>query len=464
METQILSLSSLSTSAPEQINGVRSIGMRSQLALLLERSLGTGNLLADPLEKPGTLEWHTQLSGPITPYTYLRPESKNSVRAALAAISKNMEALGLGLSYGEGKQQEILGQILERLSKTIAAFLSGSPTTLEVFLVGGNLVLSGWGLEGRGLGLPTEAQKEYAKSVLMTGILPPDTSLSGALAQGTVPASKSGEGGETLWYILKTAVAALLTFIVLSLLALLLIPGLRNLVITGKDRTLGQAYDRGEIASLNERIYTLREKYLDSLDGCSPMEVQLELAALPKEANESQEDVEVAQALYSVKAPEPEPAPPKPQAKPQSKPKATPKSPAKAEPARGKGFTIPEGGDPNDLSFLEGCWELTSSLYSTATRMPLTYRYCFNDKGTGTASVKELDDSGRLLDTCTGTINASRRGNSVSISDSGVRCSGGSRYVKCNMSCSNGANNSTNCRGNSGGNRFTAQFKYLGSS
>jgi hypothetical protein len=308
---QILSSTALGAFSIQQISGVRSIGMRAQLAAILERGMGMGKILAEATENQESILWLTPVYGLITPYHLLPIDAKSSVRAALATIAKNIHSLAKGQSLGEGKQHIILGQILESLSITIANFLSGSPTTLQPFLVGDNLVLAGWGLEGIEQDTPTAAQEEHARAVLMTGVPPPEPVTSMYPPQAPQIVFNTRENQESaFWYILKTTLAALVTFIFLSLIALLLIPNLKSLVLVGKIYDPKKGYDKRQIEDLNEKIYVLSGNYLNLLTRYSLEEAQFELTALAKQREDLKKEELVAQADYSLKLPEPpHPAP-----------------------------------------------------------------------------------------------------------------------------------------------------------
>jgi hypothetical protein len=223
--------------------------------------------------------------------------------------------------------------------------------------------------------------------------------------------------------------------LILSIVLFLFLPGLRDYFFYK-----GEVIDNRAEYLLRQKVYSLKLKYLDSLSSCVVEEAQLKLEPLPKNQNEYfVEDDEENQALISVKPPDP-------------------------TPEKGEGFVIPPDGDPNDLSFLEGCWESETGLINEANNLPVIYTYCFNKGGSGTATVRELNKSGKLIDTCRASVNARRNKDTVVIKDRGPKCGDGGKYSATTFICSNGPNNSTKCTGDNGGLKFDSLFKYVGKS
>jgi hypothetical protein len=131
-------------------------------------------------------------------------------------------------------------------------------------------------------------------------------------------------------------------------------------------------------------------------------------------------------------------------------------------PKPGDGFVIPADGDPNDLSFLEGCWR-TDGLERKETGQPVTYEYCFTGKGKGKATLKEFNSSGKHTGTCNATVTARRKGQSVQMRDSGLRCRGGRYYHVATLDCQNSKGTSNNCTiKTTGGASLYVEFKYVG--
>jgi hypothetical protein len=131
----------------------------------------------------------------------------------------------------------------------------------------------------------------------------------------------------------------------------------------------------------------------------------------------------------------------------------------------GESFVIPKGGNTNDLSFLKGCWEFDANLVEETETLSGTYVLCLNDKGTGSASVKEYDDSGRHISTCTSTVTASRKGDTVVIRDPGPICGDESEYSPITFRCVNGLGKSSQCTCQSGDDpSVDISFTYQGKS
>ncbi|MDR2338816.1 MAG: hypothetical protein LBF40_01560 [Deltaproteobacteria bacterium] len=111
------------------------------------------------------------------------------------------------------------------------------------------------------------------------------------------------------------------------------------------------------------------------------------------------------------------------------------------------GFVIPAGGDPKDLSFLEGCWDSGKGALDGTTMLPITHVYCLNHRGTGSYTVKEFDESMRLTDTCSGGLTALRVGDSVVMEVQEAACGKGDGYQPFSLRCVNGQGKTAKCSG-----------------
>ncbi|MDR2405742.1 MAG: hypothetical protein LBE27_05165 [Deltaproteobacteria bacterium] len=472
MTTQLLYTSDKLTDPPDKVDSVQTIGMYSQVVGYLDALLGKGfsKILAEPVEKLGSnsVKWYTSVEGKPTPFESLTQADKNSVRASLAFSAKHFLQVGSACSATENEKQRIVGLIFMKLAQSVAESVTGAPSSIKVFVVGDTPVICGWGLQNIGEKSLTDSQQNAAAHILASGLMPPGYQIltDPNASEQVASSAKDPQKEPTFWNLLRTFLAALLTLLVFTLLLFLFVPKLKDLFFLKLPKI-----DQSTEAGLVEEIYILKTHYLDSLSSCLTQEAELRLEPLPKTREEEQLQGEENQSLYSVRAPDPPPPEPEkvapkttttPKAPTPAKPKA--QAPAKATPKKGQGFAIPPGGDPNDLSFLEGCWESASNLVSSYSKMPVVYVYCFNSKGSGTATVKEYDKSGRQTDTCTASTSASRKGNTVTIRDTGARCKRSPQYSKNTLTCNNGPNNSTSCLGKNQGRGFKSQFKYLGRS
>lgn len=131
----------------------------------------------------------------------------------------------------------------------------------------------------------------------------------------------------------------------------------------------------------------------------------------------------------------------------------------RAEPKPDEELTIPEDAPRSgDLSFLQGCWNNETGIFSQKTREPLNIEYCFDANGRGrstiierngqrcsTASVARFDDAGKLV-----------------IEDlDNLRCGGGRYYYKHRANCTSTDGGRARCDGVQPevGTRFNATIK-----
>lgn len=129
------------------------------------------------------------------------------------------------------------------------------------------------------------------------------------------------------------------------------------------------------------------------------------------------------------------------------------------EPKLDEELTIPEDAPRSgDLSFLQGCWNNETGIFSQKTREPLNIEYCFDANGRGrstiiernghrcsTDSVARFDDAGKLV-----------------IEDLGnMQCGGGRYYYKHRASCASTDGGRAKCDGLQPevGTRFNATIK-----
>ncbi|MDR2200289.1 MAG: hypothetical protein LBR53_12750 [Deltaproteobacteria bacterium] len=191
---------------------------------------------------------------------------------------------------------------------------------------------------------------------------------------------------------------------------------------------------------LERELFALKNNYFQTLEACVRIEPEPELEPLAKEDILTEDEEAEDLIILSVNAPKDEP-----------------------EIQPGQGLVIPEGGDPNDLSFLEGCWESVSNLFNSITDLPVVYVYCFNKTGKGTATLKEYDKAGKHTGTCESNTTAKRRGDAVVIQDNGVRC-GNHRYYKSKLTCRNEKGGTAKCDIDHHRRKFDSNFKFLGKS
>ncbi|MDR2340592.1 MAG: hypothetical protein LBF40_10765 [Deltaproteobacteria bacterium] len=442
MAMQTLATSDLSKLAPDTVDGVNALGLRPRIDEALTATLGPEgpSLLAassDKVTGTGVMEWQTSLPGTPVSRANLGSEAQFRLDGRLTQSATSIKAEAERLSLSLSDDDRTLGKVLSRIADSILNLVSGEESILSVFLVDDVPVVAGWGL------IPFQAPAGRPEPA--GGESPGHDYSAVATDAGLLPAAEAAASGGASWNILRTALTALGTFLVLSILLFLFFPGLRDYFSGGAILV----FDPSEAKRLQAELYGLREDYFDDLSSCVTQEAELRLDPLPKAELDLPEppEEEADQEFLSVKTPEPDPPP----------------EPVVTEPKSGEGLVIPSDGDPNDLSFLEGCWENVTGLHNVRTGRPVTYVYCFNSTGKGTATIKEFNSAGKHTDTCRASVTAKRNGNKLSMRDTGPKCNKGAQYHVTTLNCSGGSG-ATACSGNSGTVRFNSKFKYLGRS
>ncbi|MDR2339406.1 MAG: hypothetical protein LBF40_04655 [Deltaproteobacteria bacterium] len=113
----------------------------------------------------------------------------------------------------------------------------------------------------------------------------------------------------------------------------------------------------------------------------------------------------------------------------------------------GDGFVIPQGGDPDDLSFLKGCWKSDDDLGTVLDTQSANFVICLDHKGTGTLTAQEFDSAGRKIDTCSAGVTSSRDGHIVMMEVQLSQCGKGDGYQPFSLVCANGPGKTAECFG-----------------
>ncbi|MDR2338817.1 MAG: hypothetical protein LBF40_01565 [Deltaproteobacteria bacterium] len=121
----------------------------------------------------------------------------------------------------------------------------------------------------------------------------------------------------------------------------------------------------------------------------------------------------------------------------------------------GKGFRIPKGGDPKDISFMEGCWEAGSGIVNSRTKLPVSYEFCFYKYGMGNYTRKELNKNGWIRDTCKGKAYAERDKDAVVILGRSTTCRSELKHDSFRLRCKNHLRIITDCTFEGKGYSFT---------
>jgi hypothetical protein len=435
--------------AYDKVGEVRAIRTRDILTGFLGGVLGqdTHTFLAYPVERQGwgIIEWQTTVPGKISHASWLPEAGADRLRANLAEKARALAGLGKSLSVGSDRQKRTAGGVLEKLAWSIAAYLSGASVPLDFYVVGGVVVAVGWGLTELEALPPTPGQSAEIESVLRSGKsamrpfpparqsfarpLPPPEPAAPPPAETPPPPppvpAKAPWAGVTLWDLLRTAVTAILTIFILLGMALALSPGVRRGL---GSEAIEPPSDDGYLDRLQGELYGLRLGLFARLEECVPEEREEEGPPAIMELDKP-EPIEPTLVAEGPEDPAPLYVPP----------------PPPPGPDVGSELVIPE--DPNDLSFLEGCWKSDAGLKNSSTGMPIVIIYCLDANGKGTSTIDLYDNRNRYLERCSGPATSRREGNKVIISNTGPACpKSGTRFTPDYLTCSSGKRGRTACQ------------------
>ncbi|MBQ4133233.1 MAG: hypothetical protein IJD04_05815 [Desulfovibrionaceae bacterium] len=110
---------------------------------------------------------------------------------------------------------------------------------------------------------------------------------------------------------------------------------------------------------------------------------------------------------------------------------------------------IPE--NPDNMQFLNGCWDAPTGLMNIDTRQPVIVEYCFENNGQGKIRITELDKNGKPMFNCDGPARARLEDDRLVIEDGGAVCPNGNGYHSNQVLCYKDRNGNTVCTGRSRG-------------
>ena len=271
-------------------------------------------------------------------------------------------------------------QSREALAGQMLALVLQHPHDDDLWSVDGQPVLVNWGFAPGAVGaMPQDLSR-------MGGAIPV-AAAAAPVAAAAVPVAAAGSG--CLGWLLPLLLALLLLWLLLAALGILPSPLPASCLKPAADPRLDQATQAAEKQrnELEELLRQLREKALL----CKP-----------------------------------------PQPKPEPKPK----------PRKNEDLNIPaDAAKKNDLSFLEGCWQSDTGLFSHPSNTPIIAEYCFDKKGQGRRFVRE--ENGQV---CSGPATAKFEGNRLVWRAGSAPCPKGNQYVPQQVQCT-GNDKSTRCQG-----------------
>jgi hypothetical protein len=420
----------------------------------MERELppGAALVLAEP--RPGiagSIEWHTPLEGFARELGSLLGNEREEAESALRQRASELAGLGVSLASSQDQQEKAAARLLSRLAAALAAQAAGLTAPERVFVAGGTPVLACWWR------LPAEESDPAASAPPVPAEAPqPAAPWPGAAGPSAPPgaaptlgqpAQLPPAGAPAGPPFLRAALTALGAFLLASLACYLRAPGFRSAAgAAGSDPAAAAGPADGLEAGLREELDALRDRYRGQLSACVPeapepppdygdlpgLPVPEGLPATPPPAaGDPPSGLEAAPPPPPAPKPRPRPRPeprPEPRTDPRQDGQATPRT----RPAPGGRLQIPD--NPTDLAFLEGCWKSDAGIFNRSGT-PLYCIYCFDGNGRATAKVEELDERGRVTQTCTGSATARFSGGKLTIRDSGTRCPSGPGYVPDTVIC-----------------------------
>ncbi|MDR1314904.1 MAG: hypothetical protein LBQ12_14740 [Deltaproteobacteria bacterium] len=348
MPLQLLASSDLAECHPESPDGVKVVGAYGVLSQLAEDEISpeAAAFLAEPSERPGSIDWHTSAEGDPVPFDSLYGQERDLALDALCTMAAKYQALSDTLAASGSESRATAGKVTSRVAAAAAAAALGARGP-KLFMVDGKPVLAGWGLSTAMGGLAalgyelTESQEELSAQIL-AGERPPipdyryvppppepepepaPLPFDGQAPQPYYPPQEAAPA----WVPPRqpprkiSAVAVLLGVLAgIALLFFLLV-------------FLGFLLEAGYISDGNR----------------------------------------------------------------------APSAPVQA--AAGDELVIPEDAEAG-FGFLEGCWQSGGGIVNVKTQLPVIYVHCFADDGTAGVTIDEKTATGEHIDSCVSTATAS---------------------------------------------------------
>jgi hypothetical protein len=451
------------------LRDAQSLRLRNLIAGFMDPSLGekASSLLAIPMEREGdgTIDWYSPVEGQAIPLEALDPAAWAKARVSLASTAYRLVELAITIlsSQAGDRSRDAAGQVLAKLARDVAGFLAGAPVPIGFFMVGTDLVAFNWGLsepEKRGQnppgGSPPGSYDRDVAQILETGVLPPglaktppppppaqNPALAPALATAPTP-DQAGAGApawdpsqppsqdaapvaakhrsELPWDIVRVVFALALTLLAVGACAVFFLPALGYLVSYS-----APVVDHSKELALREELHSLRMDLLETVALCRVGTEEAPVASLE---------------------PLPKPVPEDPAPAPDGAgAHGDPVSVPPPGPVVGEGIRIPMEGDPNDLSFMEGCWKQDAGMFNGITGLPTHSVYCLDKNGEGIVVIHLYDKSQKHIDTCQGKAWAKRGSKGVVIESEGPACQKGPPFIPDTLACARGSDGATLCRG-----------------
>ena len=402
--------------------GIFATDCHAQVCSIIAQHLSPAHaaLIAEPQHDPGQqrIDWYAGVNGTATPVSALPAEEAERLRARAGELARDI--LHLSEQWGKDAQSR------EALAGQMLALVLQHPHEDDLWSVDGQPVLVNWGFAPGAVGaMPQDLSR-------MGGAIPVAAAVA-PVAAAAVPVAAAGSG--CIGWLLPLLLALLLLWLLLAALGILPSPLPASCLKPAADPRLDQATQAAEKQrnELEELLRQLREKALL----CKPPQPKPE----PKPEPPKPDPEVVTPQLVPDKPIEPAPEP-KPEPKPKPQPKPEPKPEPKPKPRKNEDLNIPaDAAKKNDLSFLEGCWQSDTGLFSHPSNTPIIAEYCFDKKGQGRRFVRE--ENGQV---CSGPATAKFEGNRLVWRAGTAPCPKGNQYVPQQVQCT-GNDKSTRCQG-----------------
>jgi len=409
IQTDVLSLCRL-----EMPGGVEVITRHQLFQQVISRELGpeAASILAEPIKniEQDTVAWYTDVPGTAVHFSELDEEKKNFVRQEVSHRAAQFAELAARFKASSSSNLSLAGDLLAKVLNRWDCY--------DLYLVGGQAVVVGWGLASSPGRREKKERPDSSGSHIPSdpgGPAEPQPE-NGALPTGGAPA---GGSRGLIWALALPLLGLLLG----ALLVAFLFRHFRPDIWPGgfKLPSLGLEMpnpdwpkfdlNQNREADLRREVERLKRLYEQRRAGCRP-----EPSALsPPE-------------LTDLDSPEP-PALTAPE---------LPSPPELPEPEADKDMTIPENALENkDFSFLDGCWASKfQDLSNEKTKQPIVFIYCFDKTGRASVRMEEKDEKGRLLDICRTTASAETKNQKlIIIQDGPAKCGQGGGYSRATAEC-----------------------------
>ncbi len=410
-----------------------------------------------PGSEAGTLPNQSdELGGQAARLVDLPPHLQNPIRAQLACMGQDIYNLSQTLKNSPDSNQRTAGVLLE-MALTF-------PGEEFIYTVNNSPVLASWGFTSGSAAAGPEMLsrlRPVAAPVYAAAANTP-TSSTNAAGTGVEPPTVQTEDRvhkfPLLWALLAFLVGALVLLFLLNFInpADFVPSGCTRAPLpvqnATEDRTLSDKLIQEQALepALRAELERLRRELELRLAQCEPAPdiTQIQGNSTPSPALDipPEEEVPPVPELALPELPEFESAP---EAVPYADAKQIPEQPTPPK-QETNNLEIPE--DPQDLSFLQGCWDAPTGLINVNNRLPIIIEYCFDASGKGRVKITELDKrGGKPMHNCEGSAIARMKGNRLEIDDHGAKCPDKNNYRGNHVTCFRDKNGDTVCSGRSKG-------------